>query len=67
MLQGRLVSRHVYIESDFLSRRYTIVSQFVKKDHEGKVLRSRLDFFVKMNVATGVTCVNNMLMKLLFT
>ena len=38
-----------------------------KKTHEGKVLRSMLDFFVYMNVATGVTCANNILMKLLST
>jgi len=61
-------SRHVSTAPEISSQEDIPLSvSLPKKTHEGKVLRSMLDFFVYMNVATGVTCANNILMKLLST
>jgi len=63
----RLMDLATFLFSQRLHLMKVIVIQFAKKDLEGKVLRSMLDFFAYMNVATGVTCVNNIFMNLVST
>ena len=61
-------SRHVSIEQEIFSQEGIPLSvRLPKKTHESKVLMSMLHCFVYMNVATGVTCVNNILMNVLST
>jgi len=67
MLQGSLVDLATGPLSPELPLMKDVVIQFAKKDQEGKILRSMLDFFVYMNIATDVTCVNNIFMNLVST